>query len=208
MIEFPLDLPSVRVLKTELTDKEELPRAVVASDRFHVVKAYRDCADKLRKTQTRELKAALPKEEYEVLKGTMWPFRSSGPQKLSAEQHQSLELLLECSPELKAAYELREDLTQIFETDHTKTSATAAIEDWQTRVRPSGLTCFDSFLTTLSHWMDEITNYFLDRQTSGFVEELNNKIKVIKRRCYGITNVTYLFQRIFLDLEGYRLFAT
>ena len=51
--------------------------------------------------------------------------------------------------------------------------------------------------------MDEITNYFLDRQTSGFVEGLNNKIKVIKRRCYGILNVKHLFQRIYLDLSGY-----
>ena len=50
--------------------------------------------------------------------------------------------------------------------------------------------------------MDEITNYFLDRQTSGFVEGLNNKIKVIKRRCYGIRKVETLFQRIWLDLEG------
>ena len=55
--------------------------------------------------------------------------------------------------------------------------------------------------------MDEITNYFLDRQTSGFVEGLNNKIKVIKRRCYGILNVKHLFQRIYLDLSGYALFT-
>jgi transposase len=56
-------------------------------------------------------------------------------------------------------------------------------------------------------WMDEIANYFIDRQTSGFVEGLNNKIKVIKRRCYGILNVKHLFQRIHLDLSGYALFA-
>ena len=55
--------------------------------------------------------------------------------------------------------------------------------------------------------MDDITNYFLDRQTSGFVEGLNNKIKIIKRRGYGILNVKHLFQRILLDLAGYALFA-
>jgi hypothetical protein len=31
---------------------------------------------------------------------------------------------------------------------------------------------------------------------------INNKIKVIKRRCYGILNVKHLFQRILLDLSG------
>lgn len=54
---------------------------------------------------------------------------------------------------------------------------------------------------------DEMTHYFLERHTSGFVEGLNNKIKVIKRRCYGILNAGHLFQRIYLDLFGYRLYA-
>jgi transposase len=54
--------------------------------------------------------------------------------------------------------------------------------------------------------MEEITNYFIDQNNSGFVEGLNNKIKVIKRRCYGLTNIKRLFQRLWLDLEGYSLF--
>jgi len=53
------------------------------------------------------------------------------------------------------------------------------------------------FLSTLDKWMDGITNYFINRQTIGFVEGFNNKIKVITRRCYGILNVKHLFQRIF-----------
>jgi transposase len=44
-------------------------------------------------------------------------------------------------------------------------------------------------------------------RTSGFVEGFNNKVKVLKRRCYGITNLTHLFQRLYLDLGGYRLFG-
>jgi transposase len=50
-------------------------------------------------------------------------------------------------------------------------------------------------------------NYFKKRLNSGFVEGLNNKIKTIKRRCYGLTDVQHVFQRIFPDLEGFRLFA-
>jgi transposase len=74
-------------------------------------------------------------------------------------------------------------------------------------VSESGLGCFDSFLTTLENWMDEITNFFINRQTSGFVDGFNNKVKVLKRRCYGITILRHLFQRLYLDLEGYRLFV-
>ena len=58
------------------------------------------------------------------------------------------------------------------------------------------------FISTLDKYMDKITNYFVNRQTGGFVDGLNNTIKVIKRRCYDLPNVKHLFQRIYLDLEG------
>jgi transposase len=62
-------------------------------------------------------------------------------------------------------------------------------------------------LTTVNNWLDEITNYFLEGWTSGFVEGFNNKIKILKRRCYGIFDVKNLFCRISLDLNGYEKFA-
>ena len=65
----------------------------------------------------------------------------------------------------------------------------------------------DSFIKMLLNWLEEISNYFIHRDTSGFVEGFNNKIKVLKRRCYGIFNIHHLFYRIYLDLEGYRIFA-
>ena len=186
--------------------KKVLPQARIVADRFHVAKNYRDCADKLRIKAQRELKAGLSQEQYEALKGTMWLFRRD-PQELDKEEVEQLALLFECAPDLKQAYDLREKLTGIFETEHTKESGTAAIKRWIKSVSSSGLRCFNSFLTTLENWLDEITNYFVHRQTSGFVEGFNNKVKVLKRRCYGITNLTHLFQRLFLDLEGYRLFG-
>jgi transposase len=183
-----------------------LPQTRIVADRFHVAKNYRDCADRLRVEVGRELKGSLSKEEYEGLKGTMWLFRRD-PEELNKQESEQLALLFECAPDLKRAYDLREELTGIFETDHSKKSGTAAIKSWMKSVSNSGLRCFDSFLTTLENWMDEITNYFISRQTSGFVEGFNNKVKVLKRRCYGITNLTHLFQRLFLDLEGYRFFG-
>ena len=77
----------------------------------------------------------------------------------------------------------------------------------RTEVSQSVLTCFDKFLTTLNNWLDQIVNYFAGRFSSGFVEGLNNKIKTTKRRCYGILKTTTLFQRLYLDIEGYRRFA-
>jgi transposase len=111
------------------------------------------------------------------------------------------------SPSLKLAYDFREELTAIFEQDLTKAEATQAIKKWGENIETSELTCFDPFLTTLDTYLDEITNYFLQRESSGFVEGLNNKVKVLKRRCYGLRNLAHLFQRLFLDLEGFHLFA-
>ena len=70
----------------------------------------------------------------------------------------------------------------------------------------SDMRCFDTFVKTLSKYKIHIIQYFKGRYTSGFVEGFNNKIKVIKRRCYGISDANSLFRRIFLDTEGYARF--
>ena len=95
----------------------------------------------------------------------------------------------------------------LFELPLSAEQAQHRFERWQAKVEQSDLTCFDKFLRTLENWREEILNYFKKRFNSGFVEGLNNKIKTIKRRCYGLTDVQHVFQRIFLDLSGFRLFA-
>ena len=186
---------------------EELPHVRIVIDRFHVAKAYRDSVDGLRKREMKRLKSTLSKEEYKQLKGNLWVIRKR-PQDLKAEQKHVQQLLFEYSPALKTAYDLREQLTDIFDEPISKSVAEAKIRDWIERVSASGVKCFDAFIKTLNRLWHQITNYFVARHTSAFVEGLNNKIKVLKRRCYGLRNLTHLFQRIFLDLEGYRLFAT
>jgi transposase len=98
-------------------------------------------------------------------------------------------------------------LTLIFEQPLSKAQARAYLEGWASLVKESRLTCFDSLLATLDERFDEITNDFLDRPSSGLVEGLNPKIKVLKRRCDGIFSPARLFQRLHLDLAGYRLFG-
>ena len=177
----------------------------VVVDRFHVATKYRKCVDELRKQEMKELKKWLPKEEYQELKGAMWLVRKDDNE-LTAEEKEVRTSLFGYCPDLKKGYELSNELTGIFNENYTKAEGTKKIEQWIKDVEKSGLTCFDNFLCTLENWCDEISNYFERRLTSGFVEGLNNKIKVIKRRCYGILNIKHLFQRIYLDLEGYRRF--
>jgi transposase len=148
----------------------------------------------------------LSEEECKKLKGIMWMLRKD-VNELTDEELKVLKHLFRYSPTLELVYTLCNELTDIFEDDISKSVATRKINDWKKGVEESSLKCFNKFLSTLDKYMDKITNYFINRQTSEFVEGLNNKIKVIKRRCYGILNVKHLFQRIYLDIEGYSIYA-
>jgi transposase len=186
--------------------REELPQARIVIDRFHVAKHYRECADRVRKQELKRLRKELPKEQAEQLKETMWPFRKRWDE-LEPEEQERLGQLFEHSRQVQQAYELREELTRIFETAGTKAEGEERIREWRAKAEASGLSCFAPFLHLLDEWLDLIGNYFHQRETSSFVEGLNNKLKVLKRRCFGLYNLRHLFQRITLDLEGYRRFS-
>ncbi len=110
-------------------------------------------------------------------------------------------MLFKYSPLLKKSYHLQNKLTAIFNQLISQKQAKRKIKQWIKAVEKSELTCFNTFIKTLNKLWDEILNYFINRLNSGFVEGLNNKIKVLKRRCYGIFNTENLFQRISIDLS-------
>lgn len=186
--------------------REEVKSAKLVIDRFHVSRKYRNSVNTLRKQEMKRLKEELTEGDYLQLKGNMWVLRKKAVD-LKPEERKLLRILFSHSPKLKAAYALQNQLSAIFDENISKPTAKKKIKAWIKRVEKSGLTCFNDFLKTLTNWWEEITNYFLNRANSGFVEGFNNKIKVLKRRSYGLYNLNHIFQRIFLDLEGYRLFA-
>jgi len=180
----------------------------VVIDRFHVAKKYRECTDSLRKKELRRLKSDLSDGEYKKLKGAMWALRKK-PENLSDDEQLVLMLLFKQSRLLEVAYNLEKDLTSIFDTNYNKAEASKKILDWIKKAESSEVECFDKFIKTLRNNWHDILNYFnrRGRKNSGFVEGLNNKIKVIKRRCYGIFDVESLFQRVLLDFQGYHFFG-
>ena len=54
------------------------------------------------------------------------------------------------------------------------------------------------YLISNSGWIGAIIAYFDERTTSGVVEGINNKLKLIKRRAYGMRNFTNFKLRSFL----------
>jgi transposase len=186
--------------------REEIPQARIVIDRFHLAKHYRRGADQVRKEELLRLKKELSKAEYQKLNGSFYAFRKNAKD-LNKDERKILRGFFKHSPSAKLAYVLREQLTAIFEKNLSKPQAQSKLLRWIQQVQKSHLHCFDDFLKLLTAWWEEITNYFILRENSGFVEGFNNRVKVLKRRCYGIFNLKHLFQRIYLDLHGYRLFA-
>jgi transposase len=186
--------------------EEVLPSVLLVIDRFHVARHYRDAVDTLRKQEVKRLRKELPEEQHDDLSQILWPLRKQEADR-SEEEQQRLVRVFALSPALKRACTLREELTRIFESARSKKDGLRRIHFWRQRVERSGLTCFDGFLKLLDTWLDRIANYFINHDTSGFVEGLNNKLKVLKRRCYGLRNIGRFFQRLTLDMDGYRRFS-
>jgi transposase len=183
-----------------------LPKADVVVDRFHVAKHYMDPADALRKKTMKALKKTLPKAEYATLKGVHLVFHRHRAH-LSAADRVLLERLFAYAPVLRLVYDFREGLFGIFETALSVDQAAEDLKIWMFLVREQHIPGFDAFLKTLqAHW-DGILNFFKHRLTSGFVEGLNTKIRVLTRRCFGLFNLQHFFQRLWLDVEGYRALA-
>ena len=126
---------------------------------------------------------------------------------LNPDQQGKIIELFEQTPILARAYVLRTLLTAIFESAPDRATAQSRLRLWVKQVKASGLHSFDPFLNTWHRWQDKILNSFDGRQTSGFVEGLNNKLKLLKRRCFGLDDPTALFRRLWLDIEGPRLWA-
>lgn len=183
--------------------KKKVP---VVADRFHVRKLYRKSLINLRKSELVRLRKALTEKEYSELKPAISLLRRQKDY-FTDEEKSIVEKLFLVSPKLKLAYQFSRKLSGIFDGDITPVQAKEKMTAWITDVTNSGLTCFDNFITTLAKYQEEITNYFINRNNSGFVEGFNNKVKVLKRRCYGLSSTVKLFQRLIIDTLGMARFA-
>lgn len=182
--------------------REKLPHAEIVIDRFHVMKNLNDCLTKTR----REISGDLSKEDKEKVKGSRWILVKNG-EDLNSEELEKLNVVYETSEELKKAHVLKEDFRRIFEEEDDRQRASEALEDWIKRVTDSGLKCFEKFLTTLSNWKESILNYFDGKVTNGFVEGMNNKIKLIKRKGFGFTNHKHFRYRILDSCDSCHVMA-
>jgi len=103
-------------------------------------------------------------------------------------------------PVLKDLHEVRVRFKKIFDTAPDRATAEQQLAELRARAESLGLD-FSKFWTTYVNWKTGILNYFDGRYTSAAVEGINNKARVITKRCYGVKSADTLWSRLILDLN-------
>jgi transposase len=139
---------------------------------------------------TRAHKATLSKEERKAFRSRKWEMRRD-PASLSEEERANLETLFQKIPELRTLHRLRTRFKEIFDTSPDRDWAADALMGLYLEAAEA-FPELDVFVKTYERWREQILNYLESGQTSGVVEGINNKARVITKRAYGIKSAQTL----------------
>jgi transposase len=103
-------------------------------------------------------------------------------------------------PRLRTLYEARVRFREVFETAPDRRRALREFVGLWLDVLDH-FPALEAFIRTFEAWQDEILNYFEAGQTSGPVEGINTKARVIVKRAYGLKSAGSLWTRLVLDLN-------
>jgi transposase len=103
-------------------------------------------------------------------------------------------------PRLRALYEIRVRFQEVFDTAPDRRQALRSLVALWLDILDD-FPEMEPFIRTFETWQEEILNYFEARQTSGPVEGINNKARVIVKRSYGLKSADSLWSRLILDLN-------
>ena len=159
--------------------REVFPNAKTVVDRFHVQKLVNKALNKIR------LALNLKGLENRYL-------LMNNQSNLANEEQEKLELILNFSPSLRIAHELKEELITIYNSDITPCGGIRKMKKWLI----SAKVMFGSAADTLDSHLEEICNYFNNRTTSGVTEGLNTRIKLIIRQSYGFKNFDLMKEKL------------
>jgi transposase len=129
----------------------------------------------------------------------MWECRRR-PNYEDSEQRAALEALFDELPKVGFAVSFRWDVTEVFDTAKDREEAASQLEELRALLDEDD-TEFRRFYATYDRWKDGILAYFDDRKTSGVVEGVNAKARVITRRAYGLKTAAAVWTRLQLDLN-------
>jgi len=121
----------------------------------------------------------------------------SNRENLTLDGKTSLKALLKANKRLQTAYLLKETFGQLW-SYRTEGWARQFFENWKAALKWQRLEPYEKFVKLIEKHWDGIAAYSKpeNKVPLGFVEGLNNKIRVIQRRSYGLRDEKYLRLKI------------
>ena len=173
--------------------EKNVPNAAILFDKFHIVQHLNVSLDKVRKEEHKRLKETNG-EDY--IKGNKYTLLSRR-ENLKLEGPESLKKILEANERLNVAYLLKESFTQLWDYKDPK-DARKFFNNWKQSLEGQDLKSYEKFSAMIERHWDGIAGHCkLGAGIKlGFVEGLNNKIRVFQRRAYGIKDEEYLRLKI------------
>lgn len=167
-------------------------QAAVLFDKFHVLRHLGEALDKIRKAEY----ARVTGKQRKFIKGQKYVLLSHR-ENLTTKGKQSLGLLLKANKRLNTAYILREQFAQLWEYS-SEAWARKFFDNWKTQLRWQRLKPYEEFAAMIERHWDGIAAYCKpeNKVALGFVEGLNNKLRVLQRRAYGLRDEEYLKLKI------------
>jgi len=164
------------------------PQAHVLFDKFHVLRQLGTALDTVRKSEY----ARLSGKDRRFIKGQQYTLLAHR-ENLTLEGRKSLRLLLAANKRLNTAYLLNESFGQLWDYQR-EAWARRFFENWRASLKWQRLKPFERFAEMIERHWDGIAAYCEpeNKVALGFVEGLNNKIRVIQRRAYGLRDEEYL----------------
>jgi transposase len=171
---------------------ERVPQAAILFDKFHVIRHLGEALDSVRKSEY----ARLSGRQRRYIKGQKYTLLSRRAN-LSLSGKRSLKALLDANKRLNTAYMLKESFGQLWDYQH-EAWARKFFENWRASLKWQRLKSYEKFAEMIDrHWHGIAAYCKQENKVSlGFVEGLNNKIRVIQRRAYGLRDEEYLRLKI------------
>jgi transposase len=93
------------------------------------------------------------------------------------------------------AWGLKEAFRSIYQASN-RPEAERRLDTFLRVVEHAGLPAFDAFAKGIRAWREELLAYFAEPTTNGGAEGVINKVKVIKRRAYGLPTFAGFRKRV------------
>jgi transposase len=164
------------------------PQAAILFDKFHIMRHLGDALDEVRKAEYSRLSG----QDRSYIKGQKYTLLSRR-ENLTLQGRQALRKVLAANKRLNTAYLLRESFGQLWDYER-EGWARRFFENWRASLKWQRLRPYEKFAEMIDRHWDGIAAYCRpeNKVSLGFVEGLNNKIRVIQRRAYGLRDEEYL----------------